>query len=199
MRRIPLWIRIGFLPVYGISLTIVLLLFQARVDLSALSSGFLTINIVLAMLIALAATLVLVLVPMLCWGYLPKIGRRVLAAIALRTLSQALRQHDQSVTCIGIGQREVSVVIRLETGFNSGVDYSTRFRVTNTAIIEAVEVNDASCICIVFDRINRDFWDDLEQRMNRDAAPPLGVTFKRELPVECLEFVAQLLNNWGGR
>ena len=50
-----------------------------------------------------------------------------------------------------------------------------------------------------FHRINIDFWDDLEQRMNRDPAPPLGVTFTREFPVEVLEFVDQLLNNWGGR
>ena len=47
--------------------------------------------------------------------------------------------------------------------------------------------------------LNLDFWDDLEQRMNRDPAPPLGVTFTREFPVEVLEFVDQLLNNWGGR
>ena len=33
--------------------------------------------------------------------------------------------------------------------------------------------------------------------MNRDPAPPLGVTFTREFPVEVLGFVDQLLNNWG--
>ena len=97
------------------------------------------------------------------------------------------------------------MVIRIGTGFNKGVAYGSRFRVTNTAtaetwgIIEAVEVDDGSCTCIVFDRINIDFWDDLEQRMNRDPAPPLGVTFTREFPVEVLETVAQLLNSWGGR
>lgn len=182
MRRIPLWIRIGFLPVHGISLAIVALLFQARVDFSYLSVRYLTINTILAMVIALAATLVLILLPLLSWGFLTKISRKLLAAIALRTLSQALRQHNCPVQCIGIGSRVGSVVISLETGFNSRVAYGARFRVTNTAtgevwgIIEAVEVYDASCICAVFDRSNPHFWEELEGRMDRDSSPPIGVT-----------------------
>ena len=182
-----------------------LFLFQARISFLSLSAGYVVLNTILAVLIALGVTLVLVLVAWLCWRYLPKIGRRVLATIALRTLSQALRQHNQPVTCIGIGQREGSVVVSLQSGTNDGVIEGMRFSVTNTAtgelwgIIEAVEVDDASCTGIVFDRLKIDFWDDLEQRMNRDPAPPLGVTFTREFPVEVLEFVAQLLNDWGGR
>ena len=154
------------------------------------------------MLIALGATLILVLVAWLCWRYLPKFGRRLLAAVALWALSRALITHQKTVPCIAIGERQGSVVIRLGTGFNSEVAYGTRFRVTNTAtgevwgIIEAVEVYDASCICAVFDRSNPHFWEELEGRMNRDASPPLGVTIRREFPEEIMDLIWELLDVW---
>lgn len=156
MRRMLQRAWVWFLTVFGIFLTIVLFLFQARVSFLSLTAGYVVLNTILAVLIAQGATLVLVLVPLLCWRYLPKFGRRFVAAVALWALSRALRRHNHPVQCIGIGSRVGSVVIRLGTGFSSGVAYGTRFRVTNTAtgelwgIIEAIEVDDASCTGIVF-------------------------------------------------
>lgn len=80
----------------------------------------------------------------------------------------------------------------------------TRFRVTNTAsgeiwgIIEAIEVQDISCVCQVFDRINIEFWDGLEERMGRDPSPPSGVSLSKEIPEELLELVQGLISSWRG-
>ena len=80
----------------------------------------------------------------------------------------------------------------------------TRFQVTNTAteivwgIVEVVEAQDTSCVCQVSDRINIEFWDEMELRMYRDASPPLGVTIPKEFPEGLLiEEVLHLVKQWG--
>lgn len=171
-------------------------------DFQSLSTQYIVLNIALALLISFGATLVLLVGLLPFAGFLSSIWRRLLVKIAFYAFKQAVSRQYSPIEATGIGPREGSVVIRLEAGSNSGVAYRAKFRVTNAAtgetwgIIEAVEVDDTSCTCIVSDRSNPDFWDELEGRMRRDAAPPQGVTITREFPEDIVEIIRELLKSW---
>jgi len=194
------WVR--FISVFAISLPIVLFVFQARVDFLSLTTGYVTLNIALAILTAMGSAIVLALIPSLLWRSLTKFIRRSLATIALTVFRKALTHSQGQVPCQGIGQRDGSVVMRLESGGDDGVFQGLRLLVSNAAdrqglgIIEAVEIDGRSCICSVFNMSNPHFWEELEGRMDRDASPPQGVTIRREFPEEIMDMIRELLAAW---
>ena len=131
-------------------------------------------------------------------------GRKLLSRIAWRVVVNAVEVYSTEVKATGIGDKEGSVVIRLAVGSNDNVAVRSRFEVSNTATkerwgtVEVVELEEASCVCRVFDRIKVDFWDVLESRMGKDPSPPAGVAFTRQVPEGLLDVIRELLRNWGG-
>lgn len=119
-------------------------------------------------------------------------------------MAQAIEVYAGSVEALGIGERDGSVVIRLELGSNQPAMIGDRFDAFNLAsgekwgVIEATEISSDSCICSVFDRINVEFWQGLEIRMRTDAAPPTGIKFSREVPENILVFLDRLIQHLGG-
>ncbi len=196
--------RFAFGTVFAVVLTVVVLIFQARVDFRVLTVLYIAINSILIILISLVATILLMAGYFVVPRLLARAWRVLLVNITLHTLRRAIQTQSSMVQATAIGERQGSVVFRLETGSNSGVTYGTSFTVSNTATgeawgdIEVVEVDGDSCICIVFNRTNPEFWNELEARMRRDASPPQGVTIKRALPEDIVEIVTDLLNSWRG-
>lgn len=194
--------RFAFGTVFAVVLTIVVLLFQARVDFRVLSVLYIAINSILIILMSLVGTILLMAGYFVVPRLLARVWRALLVNITLHTLQRVIETQSSMVQATAIGERQGSVVFRLETGSNSGVTYGTRFTVSNTAtgeawgVIEAVEADGYSCTCIVLDRINPEFWDELEARMRRDASPPQGVTIKRAFPEDIVEIINNLLNSW---
>jgi hypothetical protein len=197
-------IRIAFIPAFGIILAIVLFLFQARVDFLSISTRYVVINAILAILISLGATTLLLAGYAVLARLFRKTWRRLLIRITSYTLEQATNQHSKIIHATGIGEREGSVVIRLEIGSQESVVPGDKFEVSNIAskeklgTIEVIEIEETSCVCSVFDRINVHFWDGLEERMRRDPSPPSGVIISREFPEGILESMQILLRNWRG-
>ena len=203
MRRTLQRLWVHFLAVFAITLALSLFIFQVKLDFETLAARYVALNILFAILIASGSAIILILAWLLLWPKMSRFARQALAATALLILRSAITSHQQLVSCIGLAQRDGSVVIGLQTGANDGIYPGMRFSVCNATdgkpwgTIEVIEMDERSCICIVSDRINAEFWDDLEQRMNRDASPPIGVTFSREAPAELLANIAQLLASWG--
>lgn len=180
-----------------------LFLFQARLDLLSLSAKFVALNTVFAILIALGATALILLAFVLVTRFLSKVWQDFQVRITLHTLDRAVGRYSEPVQATGIGARRGDIVIRLAVGTIGSVGVDDKFDVLNAAtrekwgMLEVIEVEDTSCVCRVSDRMNVDFWHELEQRMERDPAPPAGVTFSREAPPGLLDFVRRLVRTWG--
>ena len=86
----------------------------------------------------------------------------------------------------------------------ASVTEGEKFEVSNTAsgrilgVLEVTAMEELSCLCQVFDRIDTDFWQELEERARSNPAPPSGVTFSRALPEGFWDFVQKIVGNWGG-
>lgn len=115
-----------------------------------------------------------------------------------------MRDYAKQVVAEGIDSQRGSVIVRLAAGSNHSVSTGDRFEVLNSAskerwgILEVLEVAETSCVCQVSDRINVEFWNDLEERVHRDPSPPSGVTFIREIPSGLSDFIFRLILNWRG-
>lgn len=195
--------RFAFLPVFGIILALTLGLFQAIFDFKSLSVKNIVLDTVFAILISVGATLLLVLGLPLVGRFLGKAYRRLSISLALYVLARAKSGHKMTVRATGIDAREGSVVVRLAVGLSEAVSIGDKFDVLNNAskqrwgTLEAIEVEGTSCLCRVFDRMNSEFWGQLESRMRRDPSPPAGVTFSRYIDEELLLVVEQFLRAWG--
>ncbi len=200
--RKQLWIAFAF--VFPISLTITLFIFQARLDLLALPARYVATNTILAIVIALVATFLLLACTFLIARFSGRIRRRLLVEIALYTVEQAVVVYTRRVQPEGIDEQDGGIIIRLATGSNESVLVGDKFEVLNAAsrrklgVLEVEEVEEVSCVCRVFDRIEVDFWAELEERMKVDPSPPAGVTFSREIPPGWSDFLTGLIRNWGG-
>ena len=135
---------------------------------------------------------------------IPKLLKKSAASIALWVVTSVAKDYSVGIQSEGIDERRGSVIIRLGIGSYRNVALGDRFDVVNNASrqiwgrLEAIEVDDNSCVCDVFDRINEDFGQELESRMRRDPSPPEGVIFSREMPADLLEYMRRLIRNWGG-
>jgi len=197
-----LWVAFG--AIFGIVLAIVLFLFQSRLDLLSLSAKFVTINTAFAVLISLGATAMILLAFVLVTSFLSKVWRGFLVRITLHTLDQAVGRYSEPVQATGIGARRGDIVVRLAVGSNEGVREGDNFLVLNTTtrdewgVLEVMEAEETSCVCRVSDTINVDFWTGLEERMQRDPSPPMGITFSKEVPEGFSGFAQSLIRGWGG-
>ena len=120
--------------------------------------------------------------------------------VTFRTIHKFLAEIEPAVESIGITPIDDDVGVGLPLGLRDGLATGDRFVVLNAAsqekwgVIQVYEINQDSCICSVFDRINLEFWDSLETRMRREASPPQGVTIRREIPKEhLLDWLSRLL------
>ena len=197
-----LWI--AFVPLFAISLTIVFFVFQARLDLLTLPARYIVVNTVLALLISLGAAALSLAGFCFLLALTRKVWRRIVIRIALHTLEQAVGVYTRRLQADGIDEQDGGVIIRLAIGSHESIIVGDKFEVLNAAsrrklgVLEVDQVEEVSCVCRVFDRIDVDFWAELEERMRVDPSPPTGVTFSREIPQGLLEFVTGLIRNWGG-
>ena len=182
----------------GLTIAVPLLLLEFNADGSS-SWSEIAIAVLLAVLIAVGSSVVVLLLYVLVVVLFPRFLHRVMVWITFKMVRKAIATEARTVEATGITSIEGDVGIGLPLGIRDGVASGQRFVVLNTAsqekwgVLEVAEVQHNSCVCLVFDRINPDFWTDLEKRMRHDASPPLGVTIRREIPEEVLFDLLQSL------
>ena len=198
-------IRSWLLPVLAVVLAVVLFLFQAAIDFISLSIPLIAVNTIFAILISIAATIILVLFYYSIVATVPKFLARISVWITLKTVSKALTNLTDTVQASGITTIDDDVSIELPLGPRDGIMQGHRFVVLATAreekwgVLEVSEVHDNYSVCSVSDRINPEFWADLERRMRYDPSPPKGITIRREIPDEALfEWLRVLLKGERG-
>ena len=203
LRQIPTHIWSTFLPVFGITLAVTLILFQARLDFRSLTTGYLILNIAFAILISLGGTVVCVAGFSFGARFAGTASSNLRLMITRKTLQRSLQGYATPVISTGIGQHRGTVAVRLAYGAVQFVNNGDRFIAFYAAtsekigVLEAIEVDEGSCLCRVSDRTNAGFWEELESRMERDPSPPLGVTFSREIPEGLTDFLDRLVGTWG--
>ena len=206
-RTLELWkqIRYWIIPVLAVVLAIVLFVFQVTIDFRRLSGSLISINLAFAILISIVVTLVLLFLYFTITVTVPKLLTRLSVWITLKTVTKAITNLTGTVQASSITTIGDDVGIDLPLGFRDGVMPGDRFIVLATAreekwgVLEASEVRDTYSVCSVSDRINPEFWADLERRMRYDPSPPQGITIRREIPEEALyEWLTVLLKGERG-
>ena len=151
-----------------------------------------------AVLVALGAAFVSAIFAAL----VPKISKKFAASLTFWVITRAARSYSIEVEATGIDEQKGSVIIRLGSGANGGVIVGDKFSVINNAsrqswgVVQVINAEDTSCVCEVSDRINEEFWEEMESRVRRDPSPPAGVTYRRQILEGALEAVEQLLQSW---
>lgn len=183
----------------GLAVSVPLLLAIWTDDTS--SVGRVAVAVILAVLMAVVASVVLLLLHHLAIVRMPRLLRRIMVWVTFKTVREALSRQVIVVESIGITPTEEGVGIGLPLGSREGLVRGERFIVLNATsqekwgTLQVYNVLENSCICTVFDRINSEFWADLENRMRYDASPPQGVIIKREIAEDyLLDWLSRLLN-----
>lgn len=189
-----------FSVLLGLGLAVSLYWMSAVWTDDASSNGRIAVVVVLAVLMAVAASVALMLLYHLATVRIPRLLRRIMVWVTFKTVREALSRQAIVVEPIGVTPIEDDVGIGLPLGLQDGLAIGERFVVLNVAsqenwgVIQVSEIQENSCVCSVFDRINPEFWDVLEGRMRHDASPPQGVTIRREIPEEyLLDWLTRLL------
>lgn len=137
------------------------------------------------------------------WAYARR--RRPWAWVAIRALDASSREISPSIPALGIGSRDGNLAIRLPQGVVHSIKEGDSFLALNShtrervGLVDVVEVLHDSCICVVFDKMDhQEFWEGLENRMNRDFAPPPGAEFSRLVNQDHFDFVRRQIRNWAG-
>lgn len=198
-------IWLPFLTLLGIGLAIAVPLFLEVFTDDLSSSDKIVITVLQAILAAIGASIVLILAYIFIAAGIPKFLKAVRVWITLKTVRKAVESQTGTVQISGITPIENNVGIGLSVGLQDGVFPGQRFVVLNTAnqekwgVLEVSEVWDRYCVCSVSDRTNPEFWDNLDSRIRSDAAPPGGVTIRREIPEEALyDWLQRILKSWRG-
>ena len=159
--------------------------------------------VVLAIVIALGASGFLIFLFATSIVVAPRIIKGAMTWITLKAVAKAIAAQAVFVETNGITSLDGDVGFGLSVGEEDGIRPGHKFVVLNTAdqerwgVLEARLVSDTYCHCSVFDKINPEFWADLERRMRYDASPPRGITIRREIPEEqLLDWLRALLKTW---
>ena len=153
-----------------------------------------------AVLVALGAAFVSAIIAVL----VPKISKKCAAQLALWVITRAAKSYSIEVEAEGIGEKEGSLVVGIATGSSEGTRRGDKFLVLNSAtddewgVLEVLEADENSCVCRVSNRINREFWDELESKIRTNPSFPRGLSISRNLPEGILDFVQRLVRDWGG-
>ena len=196
-------VSLPFSVLLGIGLAIAIPLFLAIFTDDSSSNKEIVITVLKAILVAIGASIVLILAYLSTVIGIPKLLKLIAVQITLKTVKSAVASQANIVQASGITSVEDDVGVGLSVGSQDGIFQGQRFVVSNTAnqerwgVLEAVEVRTRSCVCSVFDRTNQEFWDNLVRRMRHDASPPQGVTIRKEIPEEAFyEWLQGILKSW---
>ena len=167
----------------------------------SLSRSYILTALVEAVSYATGLSFVIAVIFLLAMLVFPRILRRFTVWVTLRTVCSAISRLSIPIDPDGIAEIEGDVGIGLRLGSQDGLSEGDRFLVVNTTnqrkwgILQVHEIRKNSCICLVLDRTNPEFWDALEARMREDPSPSQGVTIRRALSEEFLmDRLSRLLN-----
>lgn len=193
----------SILGLLGIALATILAIFQGIYTDNFSSDKEIIYIIGLAISVALGFTIVLFLLYYAIAKGIPSLAKRAMVWIAFKALDRAINNQTTTVEWTAIVPLEDDIGVGLALGSDNGVAPGHRFAVLNAVnrekwgVLEASDVRESYCICLVFDRINAKFWAELERRMRSDPSPPRGVTIRREIPEESLrDWLDVLLKTW---
>ena len=162
------------------------------------------IVVISAVFMAVAASATTLLLYHLATSGIPKLSRRLAVWVTFRTIHKLVAELEPAINPIGITPFDDGVGVGLPTGIQDGVIVAEQFVVLNASsgdkwgMLEVSSVWEDSCVCFVSDRINEEFWDNLERKMWQDPSFPAGASVRRKIPEEHLfDWLRALLKSRG--
>ena len=189
--------RFSILFTIGLGIAALWLAFGTDDSLSYRGIALLTVLVVIGVV---AVSILLLLLYRFSTVALPRLLRRSAVWVTFKTVRWAIAKQSTAIQPKGITTVNDDVGVVLPVGRNDGVMASHQFVVENAAdgerwgTLEVVWVEENTCTCSVSDRINEEFWENLERRMRSEPSFPSGVAIRREIPEEyILDWLQTLL------
>ena len=168
------------------------------------SGSHIAVTVLSAVSMAIGGSLILLGVWISATMLLPRLLRRLAVWVTFRTIHKLVAELEPAVKPIGITPFDDDVGVGLPLGVQDGIIAGDQFVVLNASsgdkwgLLEVSNVWEDSCVCFVSDRINKDFWDNLERNMWQDPSFPAGATVRRIIPEEHLfDWLKALLKSRG--
>ena len=134
---------------------------------------------------------------------LVRMYRSMLTTVAKKAIRANLSHAMMPIECTGILIIDNEVALQVQAGSSDGIEEGNQFNVyesTNNELwgrVVVVNVRSFDCDCVPTDRVNINFWQELERRMRYNTSKPPNVHMVRDLPVIFLmEQVEKLLDAW---
>ena len=189
--------RFSILFTIGLGIVALWLAFGAD---DSLSYRQIALTIVLVLMGIGVVSIVLLLLHQFLSVGLARLLRRFAVWVTFRTIRDAISKQRRKINPLGITTVDDGVGVVLPIGRQDGVMEGERFIIENFAdqekwgTLQVAWVNENTCTCSVSDRINEEFWGNLERRMRSEPSFPNGVAVRREIPEEyILDWLQALL------
>ena len=131
------------------------------------------------------------------------IYRSIARPLAKHAVRSSLKQAMTPMTCTGILDRDGTVHLKVATGDSDVIgkdDHLYVFEQVGNNIWGVVrvvaQVADRHVICTPTNRVNPQFWDNLEYRMKFDTTAPESIYLVRKTPSDFQRTVENFLNDW---
>ena len=193
----------AFLYTFAIALSLsfaIALAIVATQGMIAASSVLISVLASLGISAAIAALIAGYRLPLrwATWAY-----RAFMRRLAKRAIRSSLSYSMMPIECTGILEIDNEVALQIRAGTSDGIRDGHQFNVYESMNNElwgrvvAINVRPFDCDCITTDRVNIEFWRELERRMRYNTSKPPNVHLVRDLPVIFLmEQVERLLDDW---
>ena len=129
--------------------------------------------------------------------------RTVMRRLAKKAIRSSLSHAMTPIDCTGILETDFGFALRVQAGGLQGITEGSRFNVhesTDNRLwgkVIAVEVRDDDCDCVPYDRVNEEFWVEIESRLRTDTSAPSNVHLIRDaLDPGSLDGILRLLDDW---
>ena len=180
--------------------------FAVALAVIAMQDRLTVLSVLLAILLSLVISAVLGAL-IACYRYpkrwLLSAIRSIMRSVAKRAIRLSLRHAMTRIECSGILEIDGGVALQVLAGTSNGVAKGTRFRAyeaTDNQLwgrVEAFNMRDADCDCIPFDRVNREFWGELENRKLYNTEKPPNIYLLLDIQeINLTEQIENLLDNW---
>ena len=144
------------------------------------------------------------------YRYIARLGivvyRAAVRPLAKQAVRSSLKQAMTPMTCAGIMEQNGTVNLKIKLSDSSAVGADDLLYVhekVNGAVwgvVRVVELSDnCHAVCEPTDRINRQFWEHLENRMRFDNSAPTNVYLVRSTPSDYMGYalvVENFLDEW---
>lgn len=138
-----------------------------------------------------------------CWMLIRNVLSKVWIAaarrIAQRYVVNQMREYSSQIRIIGLNNNFGTVNLILEASSSDGIYPEAMLDVVTDpggeiyGEVQVIQISNSRCTVSPTNRINTEFWENLEDRMESDPSPPPNIVAQRQIPDGIIDFLKTLL------